>query len=206
MHQGGTTEAAVRLSLSSRRTAPGVRTSRLTLMRRQATHSAFAPSRRLSRAPPHPHLRCRQPAPPGVPPAPPLGLPSSKQETGTRAGCAHSLLNALTGQPYKASSRRRPTGRRKSTQTGEAAPYMGMNRKHGFVKRSVRESVNRQAYSNRIELFWAGLKRCHHGAFLYLSDKHPHRHVGSSQDGTMSVMMIPSLWCPASPRAWQEEG
>ena len=61
----------------------------------------------------------------------------------------------------------------------EAKAYTGLGRdfEHEAVNRSVGEHVDGMAHCNRIESFWAILKRAHKGTFHKISPKHLHRYV-----------------------------
>ncbi|MCY4594109.1 MAG: IS1595 family transposase [Bryobacterales bacterium] len=57
--------------------------------------------------------------------------------------------------------------------TDEATAYESLPFDHETVKHSVGEYVKGQAHINRVESFWATLKRAHKGTFHKISPKHP---------------------------------
>ena len=69
------------------------------------------------------------------------------------------------------------TDRDATVYTDEALAYTGLRRAHETVKHSVGEYVRRQAHTNGMESFWAGLKRGHDGVYHHFSPKHLQRYV-----------------------------
>jgi transposase-like protein len=81
--------------------------------------------------------------------------------------------------------------------TDEHAAYAGIEGyDHHWVSHSsgeyVREYINGKAHTNRIESFWALLKRGHYGVFHHFSAKHLHRYLAEFESrwnmGTMHAM------------------
>ena len=61
--------------------------------------------------------------------------------------------------------------------TDDAKAYKGMDRPHETVRHSVGEYVREQAHTNRLESFWAPMKRGYQGVYHKMSPKHLHRYV-----------------------------
>ena len=61
--------------------------------------------------------------------------------------------------------------------TDEARAYRSMDRDHESVNHSVGEYVREMAHTNRMESFWATVKRAHDGTFHHMSPQHLHRYV-----------------------------
>lgn len=65
-----------------------------------------------------------------------------------------------------------------SVYTDDAAAYRGMGGfKHEAMNHSAGEYARLQAHTNRIESFWAMLKRGYQGTFHHFSEKHCDRYV-----------------------------
>ena len=61
--------------------------------------------------------------------------------------------------------------------TDDAAAYVGINRAHESVNHSVGEYVRDMAHTNRMESFWAMLKRGYQRTINHFSAKHMNRYV-----------------------------
>jgi transposase-like protein len=61
--------------------------------------------------------------------------------------------------------------------TDDASAYDGIPNPHETVKHSVSEYVRGAVHTNRIESFWAMLRRGHQGTFHKISPKHLQRYV-----------------------------
>jgi len=65
--------------------------------------------------------------------------------------------------------------------TDEHRSYEGLKRyNHQTINHSIGEYVKHQASTNRIESFWALLKRAYYGTYHFFTEKHLHRYIGEA--------------------------